>query len=105
MVRAVIQAARPQTPYKEVHASRGKAIRAEPISYLYPDKIKHVGYFPEIEDQLTEMTTAGYVGDRSPDRADAAIWAMTELFPQLTRKPAKKRPTRKTYASAGGWMG
>lgn len=104
MVRAVIQAARPQTPYKEVHASRGKAIRAEPISYLYPDKIKHVGYFPEIEDQLTEFTTSGYVGDRSPDRADAVVWGMTELFPQLTRKPAKKKTARKSYA-AGGWMG
>jgi phage terminase large subunit-like protein len=105
MVRAVIQAARPNTPYKAVNASRGKAVRAEPISYLYPSKIKHVGYFPEIEDQLTEFTTSGYVGDRSPDRADALVWGMTELFPQLTRKPAKKKPARKVYASAGGWMG
>lgn len=74
-------------PYIEVMATRGKMIRAEPFSALYDaGKVHHVGQMPELEDQLCDMTTAGYMGDRSPDRADAAIWALTELFPGLTRR-------------------
>lgn len=67
--------------YKEVTATRGKVIRAEPISVLYEKKrIRHAGRFAELEDQLANFSTLGYVGDKSPDRADAMIWAMTELF-------------------------
>jgi phage terminase large subunit-like protein len=73
-------------PYREVTASRGKTVRAEPFSGLYEqNKVHHVGSFPELEDQLCSMTTAGYMGDRSPDRADALIWALTDIFPGLTR--------------------
>lgn len=43
----------------------------------------HVGAFPALEDQLTSMTTGGYMGDGSPDRADALIWALSELFPRV----------------------
>lgn len=88
MVEAVIRAEDPDIPYSSVTASRGKVVRAEPISALYElNKIHHVGYFPEMEDQLTAMTTYGYFGLRSPDRADAAIWGLTELFPGLTKSP------------------
>lgn len=91
MVEAVIRAADPDVSYREVTATRGKVIRAEPISSLYEQgKIHHIGYFPELEDQLCAMTTNGYTGLKSPDRADAAIWGFTELFPALTRK-AKER--------------
>jgi predicted phage terminase large subunit-like protein len=69
--------------YKGVHASRGKVIRAEPVSALYEQqKVHHVGNFPELEDQMTAFTsdfnrnTAGY----SPDRVDALVWALTELM-------------------------
>lgn len=87
MVRAIVHAVDPDVPYKEVNATRGKIIRAEPISALYEqNKIHHVGHFPEIEDQLCSMTLGGYVGLRSPDRADSAIWGFTELFPQMTAK-------------------
>ena len=87
MVRSVIHGADSTIPYSEVHASRGKVVRAEPISALYEQgHVKHVGYFPEIEEQLTAMTTSGYDGIKSPDRADAVIWALTELFPKLTKK-------------------
>lgn len=91
MVASVIRAAEGESnrriPVREVHASRGKIVRAEPVSALYEaGKISHVGYFEKIEEQLCSMTTAGYMGDRSPDRADALVWAWTELFPAMTKK-------------------
>ena len=74
-------------PYKEVTASRGKIVRAEPIAALFEQqKVSMVGLFPELEDQLCAMTTAGYVGSRSPDRADAMIWGLASLFPALTKR-------------------
>ena len=76
-----------QVPYRAVKASRGKVVRAEPIATLFEQqKISLVGYFPELEDQLCAMTTAGYVGSRSPDRADAAIWGLAHLFPAMTKQ-------------------
>lgn len=81
MVRFVIQTADKKVPVRVITASRGKHVRAEPVSALYEQgKVRHVGRFPELEDQLTNFSTAGYVGDRSPDRADAAVWALTELM-------------------------
>lgn len=78
--------------FREVTASRGKVVRAEPISALYErGKVHHVGdVFPELEDQLCNFTTQGYMGDRSPDRADALIWALSELFPGMTKKQQPK---------------
>ena len=91
MVAAVVRSAaareRISVNYREVTASRGKVVRAEPISTLYAQgKVHHVGMHPELEDQLCAFTSAGYMGDRSPDRADAAIWGLTEIFPGMTRK-------------------
>jgi phage terminase large subunit-like protein len=92
MVEAVIRAASPDVPYREVTASRGKAVRAEPIASLYEqNKMHHIGYFPELEEQLCGMTTDGYSGLKSPDRADAMVWGFTELFPALTRKVKERR--------------
>lgn len=82
MVEATIRTVRPSIPYREVTASRGKHIRAEPIAALYEkDQVRHVGRFPELEEQMTAMTTHGYQGTGSPDRLDAAVWALTELSP------------------------
>ena len=91
MVAEVIRAAQGtgmrRIPVREVHASRGKHIRAEPASALYEQgKVVHVGYFEQLEEQLCSMTTAGYAGDRSPDRADALVWGLSDLFPALTRR-------------------
>ncbi len=84
MVEHVIRGADPTVAYKEVKASRGKWIRAEPVSALYEtDRIRHAGTFIELEDELSSFSTSGYQGDRSPNRADAAIWALTELMPAL----------------------
>lgn len=81
MVRFTIQTADKKAAYKDVQASRGKMVRAEPISALYEQgKVSHVGSFPELEDQLCAMTSGGYVGEGSPDRADALVWALTELM-------------------------
>ena len=67
-------------PIKAVHATRGKYVRAEPVSQLYEQKkISHVGYFPELEDQLCEYTPDGSMG-YSPDRMDAMVWGFTELM-------------------------
>ena len=91
MVRAIIQSKNPNIPYKEVRASRGKVVRAEPISSLYHQgKVHHIGHFAEIEDQLCNMTQSGYTGLRSPDRADAVIWGITELFPDMTTQAQEK---------------
>lgn len=91
MVEYTIQAKNPNLPVTMVTASRGKRVRAEPIATLYGrHKIFHVGYFPELEDQLCSFTQAGYQGLRSPDRADALVWAVSELFPGIVnheRKP------------------
>lgn len=81
MVRAIIHGAEPNAPVSDVTASRGKTVRAEPVAALYEqDKVRHVGQFDRMEDQMCNFSTAGYLGDKSPDRADALVWALTELM-------------------------
>lgn len=92
MVGFTIQTARPRTPFKIVTATRGKHVRAEPISALYENgKVRHVGVFRELENELTAFNTYGYTGEGSPNRADALIWALTELFPGVVQ-PRKETP-------------
>lgn len=81
MVEATIRTADRGVSYKEVVASRGKVVRAEPIAALYEQgRISHIGSFPELEDQLCQFGPDGHVGEGSPDRADALVWALTELM-------------------------
>ncbi len=88
MVEYVVKTADPMISYKAVTASRGKIIRAEPVSALHETgKIKLVGRFDDLEDELLASTTTGYTGVRSPNRLDWFVWAIYELFPGLTRKP------------------
>jgi hypothetical protein len=105
MVKHTLRSVRPDLPVKEVRATRGKHVRAEPISAQYEvGNVHHVGDFPELEDQMCQITAAGYEGEGSPDRADAMVWALTDLFPRLVRK--EEPPRRKIIrGSAGGWMG
>jgi predicted phage terminase large subunit-like protein len=80
MIEAVLRTAAPDLPVKMVTASRGKAVRAEPVAALYEQgKVSHVGQFDTLEDQMCAMTPAGFVGEGSPDRVDALVWALTEL--------------------------
>jgi phage terminase large subunit-like protein len=72
---------------KEVVASRGKHVRAEPIAALWSQgRVALAGRFTDLEHQMLSMTTAGYRGDRSPDRLDAMVWALTSLFPAMARE-------------------
>lgn len=81
MVRSTVQAADRNVPFKKVTATRGKVVRADPISALYEKgEIFHVGTFALLEDQLCNFSVSGYQGERSPDRADSAIWGFTELM-------------------------
>jgi phage terminase large subunit-like protein len=88
----VIKSVDASVPFKEVKASRGKIARAEPISALYEEgKISHVGELPDLEDQMCAMTSAGFIGEGSPDRADALVWAITELSSKSKREPGVRR--------------
>lgn len=79
LVEANIKSLDPSTPYKAVRASRGKVTRAEPVVSLYEQgKVKHVGSHPELEKQMT--TWDAQSGEKSPDRVDALVWAVTELL-------------------------
>lgn len=81
MAQAVIRSVDRSVPIKEVVASRGKTVRAEPVSALYEQgRVKHVGDLSALEDQMTQMTAAGFVGDGSPDRVDALVWGLTEVM-------------------------
>ena len=109
MVKFVVQAAKPNVPFKKLTASRGKHVRAEPIASLTEQgKIRFVGTYPDLEDELCAFTVNGYVGANSPNRADAFVWAMSELFPGLTRPEKKKSVSlagQRHSAGAGSWMG
>ncbi len=83
MVASVLRAADISLPLKLVHASKGKSARAEPVAALYEaGRVRHCGQFPALEDELCGlMAGGGYEGPgRSPDRADAVVWALTELL-------------------------
>ena len=81
MVEHVIRGADKGVSFKMVTASRGKVVRAEPIAALYEQgRVSHVGGFADLEDQLCMFAPDGYMGDGSPDRADALVWALTELM-------------------------
>ena len=76
-------------PVREVHASKGKVLRAERVSALFEQgKIHMCGTFPEMEDELCQLMP-GEVPPRSPDRADAAVYAIFEL---------------RHLSQGGGWM-
>lgn len=110
MVGNVIRTSRTNTPFRPVTASRGKVVRAEPISALVETgKIRMAGIFRELEDELCAFTTHGYMGENSPNRADAMVWGMSDLFPELTKKEEKQAPPppRIVHRRLGGsnaWM-
>ena len=80
MVRAVIGAADRSVPVIPVRATRGKYVRAEPVAQLYEQgRVKHVGAFPGLEDEMCDFGLDGLSSGRSPDRLDALVWAITAL--------------------------
>jgi phage terminase large subunit-like protein len=79
LVETNIRTADRHVSFSKVHASRGKAVRAEPIAALYEQgKVHHVGMFAALEDQMTGWDPAHSL--KSPDRMDALVWALTELM-------------------------
>ena len=91
MVESVLRAADQALPVKLVHAARGKVARAEPVAALYAaGRVRHVGVFARLEDQMCGLLTGGtYAGPgHSPDRADALVWAMTELMLGKVMRPS-----------------
>ncbi len=83
MVESVLRAAQETLPLTLVHASRGKVARAEPVAALYAaGRVAHRGAFPQLEDEMCGLVTGGlYLGPgRSPDRADALVWALSALM-------------------------
>ena len=102
MVRFVIRAADANAKVHTVAASRGKVLRAEPVSALYEQGlVHHVGRFAVLEDQLCAFTTSGYRGEGSPDHADALVFAITDL---LLNEPAAIIEFYRVRAEAGRAM-
>ena len=88
----------------EVRATRGKHVRAEPIAALYEQgRIRHVGQFPQLESQMTQMTTEGFQGEGSPDRVDALVWAMSDLFPDMVS--VVPDASKFELGPSKGWLG
>ena len=85
MVEAILRQVDPSVSYKAVHATRGKAIRAEPVAALYEQgKVVHLGTHKQLEDQMCAFT--GQAQERgSPDRVDALVWALTDLMIRPTK--------------------
>lgn len=77
MVESTVRSVRKEVAFEKVTATRGKVVRAEPVSARYEKgEVVHVGYFPALEEQQTS-----YVGDgASPNRLDALVWGMTWLM-------------------------
>jgi phage terminase large subunit-like protein len=98
MCEHVIRTVDRNVAYEEVTASRGKIVRAQPVASLYEqNRVRHAGAFPLLEDQLCAMTGDGYVGDGSPDRADALVWGISKLMVE-----PQHQPTRYIYLN---WIG
>lgn len=106
MVESTIRVVRPGVPFKSVHASKGKWTRAEPIAALYEQgRISHVGTFAALEDEMVNFGPNGMVGEASPDRVDALVWACTELFPAIVKKVSKKTEAVEIEHYQGGSQG
>jgi len=99
MVASVIRAVDRNAPVKLVHASRGKIVRAEPISALYEQgRIHHVGRLDLLEDQMCLFTNdMDRKKSGSPDRVDALVWGFTELFDRITRRARKPVDTQTDF--------
>jgi len=93
MVESVLRSVDSALPVRPVRARYGKGRRAEPVSALFAKgKARLAGIFAELEDQLCGMTGSGYEGPgRSPDRADAMVWAMAELLLGERAEPRIRR--------------
>ncbi|RAI44100.1 DNA-packaging protein [Rhodoplanes roseus] len=92
MVKTVLREVDATVPVKAVHATRGKWLRAEPVAALYEQgRVKHVGAFPPLEDEMCDFGLDGLSSGRSPDRLDALVWAVTALTAGSRGEPRVRR--------------
>jgi phage terminase large subunit-like protein len=92
MVAAVIHEADASIVVKQVRATRGKYLRAAPVAQLYEQgRVRHVGAFPALEDEMCAFGPNGLESGRSPDRLDALVWAVTALALTSRASPPKMR--------------
>ena len=92
MVGEVIRQAAPEAVVRLVHARRDKRTRAAPAAALYErGLVHHAGSFPELEDQLCQYDGQSWKSGASPDRLDALVWALADLFPGTAAKPRVRR--------------
>lgn len=106
MVAHVIRSVDRSVPVTLVHASRGKHVRAEPISALYEQgRVHHVGRFDKLEDQMCLFSIDNVRDENtgSPDRVDALVWGLSQLFDKITaRRRSGIAPTHN--AAQSGWQ-
>ncbi len=89
MVEAIIRQQDASVPVEKVWANRGKLLRAEPVAALYEQgRVRHVGAFPALEDEMCDFSLGGLSSGRSPDRLDALVWALSALL--LAREAAPR---------------
>ncbi len=81
LVERVVRMIDPQVPFRAVHATRSKMLRAEPVAALYEQgRVAHVRGLQALEEQMCQMAVTGWKGKGSPDRLDALVWALTEVM-------------------------
>ncbi len=81
MAESVLRSVDETLPIRQVKATRGKWLRAEPVAHLYErGLVSHVGALAELEDEMCDFGLEGLTSGRSPDRLDALVWALTDLM-------------------------
>ena len=92
MVETIVRQIAPAVPVRPVRATRGKWLRAEPVAALYAQgRVRHVGSFPELEDELCDFGPEGLSSGRSPDRMDALVWALSTLLLEGRGRPQVRK--------------
>ncbi len=105
MVETVLRAERAGLPLRQVRASRGKTVRAEPIAALYEQgRVSHAGAFPALEDQMVLFTPFGIEGGGAADRVDALVWALSDLFPRMVRPVPDMAWEDEAGGGGGSWL-
>jgi phage terminase large subunit-like protein len=96
LVEQMVRMVDPLVPFRAVHATRSKMLRAEPVAALYEQgRVAHARGLQVLEDQMCRMTSQGWVGSGSPDRLDALVWALTDLM--ITPVPETRPSVRSLY--------
>ena len=91
LVKTILHAVNPYVPVKTVFAKKSKISRAEPVALLYEQgRVFHAGRFDALEAELRLMGTAA-AGKKSPDRADALVWAVSHLLIEKSHEPIIRR--------------